>query len=97
MEICYTGHFCPTLTVFTKHNHSADLVSIENVPSIYSIFNIIQACIVTISDYCLATLFEFFEIVNDSTTIKCCTIFKGWLVNYDFGTFGLNSFHYTLN
>ena len=73
------------------------LVTFENITSVHFLNDVVETAIVPICYDCFALRLELGEVVDDLTAEEGGTIFKGWLVNNDIGTLGLDALHDALD
>ena len=73
------------------------LVAAEKVAGIDLVFDIIEDGVIAVGDDGIALLFELREIIDNTAAKEHRSVGKCGLVDNDNGTFGLDTFHHTLD
>ena len=71
-------------------------VSFEYIACVNLLLYIVKDWVVTVCNYCLGEPFEFVYIVYNLAAEESASAFETGLIYDNFGSFGLNAFHYTL-
>ena len=76
---------------------TSELVATENVSCIYFVINVIQTCIVSVSNDSMTLGFKLLQVIYYFAAKECSTIFKCWFVDDNLCTLSLDALHDALN